>query len=211
MQALHPSTSGTLFHALAPRTHADGPSVPMRVASVAFMAALTAGAAQFSVHLPFTQVPTTLQPIVVLLAGLLLGARLGAYSQAVYLAAGVVGLPVFALSATLPPGVFRLIGPTGGYLMAYPFAALVVGLCAERGLDRRWATSVVAMLAGLAVIYASGTLWLAYFARLGGAPAATGLAAAVAGGIAPFAIADVLKVAVAAGLGPGLWKLFRLR
>lgn len=210
MQA-HSSTSGTLFDALVPRADAAGPSIPMQAASVAFMAALTAGAAQFSVHVPFTQVPITLQPIVVLLAGLVLGARLGAYSQCLYLAAGISGLPVFALSATLAPGVFRLLGPTGGYLMAYPFAALVVGLCAERGFDRRWITSIVAMLAGLAVIYGSGTLWLAFFARLGGTSAATGLAAAVATGIAPFAIADVLKVAVAAGLGPGLWKLFGSR
>jgi biotin transport system substrate-specific component len=103
--------------------------------------------------------------------------------------------------------VFRLLGPTGGYLMVYPLAALVVGRCAERGLDRRWLTSVVAMLTGLAVIYLGGTLWLAFFARLGGASAATGLAAAVATGIAPFAVADVLKVAVAAGVAPALWKV----
>jgi biotin transport system substrate-specific component len=209
MQALHSSTPGTLFQTLAPGARAERPSVPMQAASVVFIAVLTAAAAQFSIHLPFTQVPITLQPIVVLLGGLLLGARLGAYSQCLYLAAGIVGLPVFATSATLPPGVFRLLGPTGGYLMAYPLAALVVGLCAERGFDRRWFTSVVAMLTGLAVIYASGTLWLAFFARLGGASAATGLAAAVATGIEPFAIADVLKVAVAAGVGPALWRIVK--
>jgi biotin transport system substrate-specific component len=174
-----------------------------------FFAALTAAAAQFSVHLPFTQVPITLQPIVVLLGGLVLGSRLGAYSQCLYLAAGIAGLPVFAASATLPPGVFRLLGPTGGYLMAYPVAAFVVGLCAERGFDRRWITSIVAMLTGLAVIYLAGTLWLAFFARLGGLSAATGLATAVATGIAPFAIADVMKVAVAAGIAPGLWRLIK--
>ena len=84
-------------------------------------------------------------------------------------------------------------------------------MCAERGFDRRWATSVVAMLTGLAVIYLGGTLWLAYFARLGGASAATGLAVAVATGVAPFAVADVLKAAVAAGVAPGLWRLFQSR
>lgn len=210
MHALPSHTSGTLFRTLAPRTSADRASLPVQVASVAFIAALTAAAAQFSVHLPFTQVPITFQPIVVLLGGLVLGSRLGAASQCLYLAAGIAGLPVFAASATLPPGIFRLLGPTGGYLMAYPLAAFVVGLCAERGLDRRWLTSVLAMLAGLAVIYTGGTLWLAFFARLGGASAATGLATAVATGIAPFAIADVLKVAVAAGAGPALWKLVGL-
>ncbi len=66
------------------------------------------------------------------------------------------------------------------------------------------------MLAGLAVIYTGGTLWLAFFARLGSATAATGLQAAFATGVAPFALADMLKIAVAAGVVPGLWRLFRL-
>ena len=211
MQALPSPTSGTLLQAVAPRTHADRTPLPVQAASVAFIAVLTAAAAQFSIHLPFTQVPTTLQPVVVLLGGLVLGSRLGAYSQCLYLAAGIAGLPVFAASATLPPGVFRLLGPTGGYLMAYPIAAFVVGLCAERGFDRRWATSVAAMLAGLAVIYTGGTLWLAFFARVGATPVATGLAAAFATGVAPFAVADVLKAAVAAGVAPGLWRLFQSR
>ena len=207
MQALQSHPTSTLFQTFAARTAADRAALPVQAVSVIFFAVLTAAAAQFSVHLPFTQVPITLQPIVVLLGGLVLGSRLGAYSQCLYLAAGIAGLPVFAASATLPPGVFRLLGPTGGYLMAYPLAAFLVGLCAERGLDRRGRTSVVAMLTGLAVIYLSGTLWLAFFARLGGASAATGLAAAVATGIAPFAIADVLKVAVAAGVAPAMWRV----
>ena len=104
---------------------------------------------------------------------------------------------MFAASVTLPPGVFRLLGPTGGYLMAYPLAAFVVGLCAEHGLDRRWATSVAAMLAGLVVIYTGGMLWLAFFARVGLTPSATGLAPAAPPGVAPFAVADVLRAAVA--------------
>ena len=207
MQALQSHSTSTLFQTFAARTAADRAALPVQAASVVFFAALTAAAAQFSVHVPFTQVPITLQPIVVLLGGLVLGSRLGAYSQCLYLAAGIAGLPVFAASATLPPGVFRLLGPTGGYLMAYPLAAFVVGLCAERGLDRRWPTSIVAMLTGLAVIYLGGTLWLAFFAQLGGASAAAGLAAAVATGIAPFAIADVLKIAVAAGLAPAMWRV----
>jgi len=207
MQALHLRGDGTFLDALAARGASDRASLPAQVASVAFFAALTAATAQFSVHLPFTQVPVTFQPIVVLLSGLVLGARLGAFSQGLYLAAGIAGLPVFALSATLPMGPLRLLGPTGGYLMAYPFAAFVVGACAERGLDRRWAGAVVAMLLGLAVIYAGGLLWLGYFARLGGAPASVGLTQAFAAGIAPFAIADVLKIAVVAGVVPGLWRL----
>jgi biotin transport system substrate-specific component len=207
MQALHLRADGTFLDALAARGAADRASLPAQVASVAFFAALTAATAQFSVHVPFTQVPITFQPIVVLLSGLVLGARLGAISQCLYLAAGMAGLPVFALSATLPMGPLRLLGPTGGYLMAYPFAAYVVGACAQRGLDRRWAGAVLAMVLGLAVIYVCGVLWLGYFARLAGASAAIGLGQAFATGIAPFAIADVLKIAVVAGVVPALWRL----
>jgi biotin transport system substrate-specific component len=209
MQARPSLPSGTLLQTLAARAAADRGPLAVQTASLLFVAVLTAAAAQFSVHLPFSPVPVTLQPIVVLLGGLVLGGRLGAYSQALYLAAGIAGLPVFAASATLPPGLFRLLGPTGGYLMAYPLAAFVAGRCAERGFDRRWLTSVMAMLAGLAVVYASGTVWLAFFARLGDASAAVGLATAFATGVAPFVVADVLKVAVAAGVGPVLWRMVK--
>ena len=201
------SADGTFLDAVASRHAADRASAPVQVASVAFFAALTAATAQFSVHLPFSPVPVTFQPIAVLLSGLVLGARLGAASQCLYLAAGLAGLPVFALSATLPMGPLRLLGPTGGYLMSYPLAAFVVGACAQKGLDRRWAGAVLSMLLGLAVIYAGGVLWLGYFARLSGTSAAVGLGQAFAAGVAPFAIADVLKIAVVAGVVPGLWRL----
>jgi biotin transport system substrate-specific component len=128
-----------------------------------------------------------------------------------YLLAGVAGLPVFAASATLPPGLLRLVGPTGGYLMAYPVAAFVVGALAERGFAKRYATSVAAMLVGLAIIYASGTLWLAYFARLASSSAAIGLSAALASGVYPFVLADLAKLAAAAGITPGLWHLLGRR
>ena len=116
------SSSTTLVHALA---------------SLLFVTVLTIVAAQVSVPLPFTAVPLTLQPMVVLLGGLALGSRLGSVSQILYLAAGIAGLPVFAASAVLPPGPLRLLGPTGGYLMAYPLAAVVTNAAAcQRWLDR---------------------------------------------------------------------------
>ena len=181
-----------------------GTSLVTRAVAVVFFAALTAAAAQISVPLPFTQVPFTFQPTVVLLSGLVLGSRLGAASQVLYLAAGIAGLPVFAASATLPPGVWRLFGPTGGYLMSYPLAAFVAGAFARRGFDRRYLTSIVAMALGLVVIYTCGTLWLAY-ASVG--RTAIGLASAFATGVAPFVIADIVKLAAAAGIVPGLWRL----
>src|SRR3990167_626112 len=108
-------------------------STAIRGAAVLFVAALTAAASQVSVPLPFTPVPFTLQPMIVLLGGAALGSRLGLSSQVLYLAAGIAGLPVFAASPVLPQGVARLLGPTGGYLMAYPPAALVARWRPPRG------------------------------------------------------------------------------
>lgn len=195
--------SATLVDTLASR--ADSSSL-IRVGAVLFVTALTAAAAQISVPLPFTQVPFTFQPMVVLLGGLALGPRLGLASQVLYLVAGIAGLPVFAASATLPPGALRLMGPTGGYLMAYPLAAFLTGYLAERGLDRRYLTSVLAMLAGLVVVYTCGAAWLGLFARAG-TSAPIGLHAALVTGVYPFIAADVLKLLAAAGILPGFWSL----
>src|SRR6185503_5092232 len=112
--------SATLDETLAGRS--DSSSF-IRAGAVLFVVALTAAAAQISVPLPFTPVPFTFQPMVVLLGGAVLGPELGMLSQVCYLAAGLAGLPVFAASPDLPQGMGRLLGPTGGYLMAYPFAA----------------------------------------------------------------------------------------
>jgi biotin transport system substrate-specific component len=177
----------------------------IRIASVLFLTALTAAAAQVSVHVPFTPVPFTLQPMVVLIGAAVLGPRLGALSQALYLLLGVAGLPVFAASPILPQGAARLMGPTGGYLLAYPLAAYVTGWLASRGFDRRYLTSIVAMLAGLATLFAGGVLWLAYFAP--GQP--IGLRAALAAGLYPFIVADLIKVAFASAVLPAVWKSMR--
>jgi biotin transport system substrate-specific component len=202
-------SSATLIAVLAARRDDAPYAGAIRIASVLFMTALTAAAAQISILLPFTSVPLTLQPMVVLLAALALGPRLAMVSQILYLAAGIAGLPVFAASAVLPPGPLRLLGPTGGYLMAYPVASYVTGALAERGFDRRYLTSVLAMCAGLAVIYCGGTLWLAFFARsVTGGAQAVGLSAALAAGVYPFVAADVVKLLIAAGIVPGLWRLF---
>lgn len=162
----------------------------IRAAAALFMIALTAAAAQISFPIPGTAVPFTLQPMIVILSGAVLGSRLGAAAQFGYLMLGIAGLPVFAASGLLPQGAARLLGPTGGYLMAYPIAAFVTGLLAERGFNRRLSTSVLSMLAGIAVIYAGGLSWLA------GAHTAS-FSLAVAAGAAPFLIADLFKAIVA--------------
>jgi biotin transport system substrate-specific component len=204
-------TNATLVDLVATRVEDRAEGNAVRVASVLFIAVLTAAAAQISFPLPFTQVPFTFQPMVVLIGGLVLGSRLGFASQVVYLIAGIAGLPVFAASVTLPPGFLRLLGPTGGYLMAYPIAAFVVGYLAERGWARRYATSVAAMLVGLGLIYLFGTVWLAYFARFVSESAAVGLATALASGVYPFVLPDLVKLAAAAGITPGLWRLIGTR
>src|SRR5262249_52516450 len=102
---------GTLLDAVALRADVGF----ARAAAVLFVTVLTIVAAQVSIPLPFTPVPFTLQPMVVLLGGAALGARLGMSSQLLYLAIGLAGLPVFAASPTLPQGFARLLGPTGGH------------------------------------------------------------------------------------------------
>ena len=177
----------------------------VRLGSVLFLTALTAAAAQISFHIPFTPIPLTLQPMVVLVGSAALGARLGASSQALYLLLGVAGLSVFAASPILPQGVGRLLGPSGGYLLAYPVAAFVTGWLAERGFDRRYLTSVAAMLAGLVTIYAGGVAWLAFLAQ--GPDGSIGLSAALTTGLYPFVVADVIKVGAASLLLPSAWRL----
>jgi biotin transport system substrate-specific component len=201
------TTSDTLLRVLTSRGDSTATARGIQIASVLFITALTAAAAQVSIPLPFTTVPLTLQPMIVLIGGLVLGARLGAASQVLYLAAGIAGLPVFAASATLPPGALRLLGPTGGYLMAYPVAAFVAGYLAQRGFDRRYLTSVLAMFAGLALIFTSGVFWLGLFARTLTGSAPVGMQSALATGLYPFILPDAIKLATAAALVPMLWRL----
>lgn len=198
---MHSFMDASLAHA-----RATSYATPIRVAATLFVAALTAAASQISVPLPFTPVPFTLQPMIVLLGGAVLGPRLGMAAQIAYLAAGIAGFPVFAFSPELPQGAARLVGPTGGYLMAYPLAAFVTGMLATRGFDRRYLTSVLAMTAGLIVIFVGGVTWLTLFA-----PGADGrsLNAALATGFYPFVIADAIKLCLGATVMPVAWRFLR--
>lgn len=174
-------------------------ATPVRVASVALAVAVTAASAQFTMPLPFTAVPFTFTPMAVLLTAAALGSRLGALSQVLYVVLGAAGVAVFSPSGTLPPGVLRLVGPTGGYLMAYPIAAFVTGWLTERGWDRRYLTSAAAMLLGLGVIYLGGVSWLTV-AYTHSVPAAITM------GLAQFVVFDTLKIAAAALVLPQAWR-----
>ena len=192
-------TRASAGHAASARQVDAFEGTMLRIGAVLFVTVLTALGAQISVPLPFTPVPFTLQPMIVLLGGAALGARLGASAQALYLLVGLAGLPVFAASPLLPQGAARLIGPTAGFLVSYPLAAFVAGWLAERRYDRQYLTSLAAMAAGLAVIFASGLSWLAY------GPTALGLSGAVTT-LTPFFAADLVKLCLAAGVLPTVWR-----
>lgn len=173
------------------------------VVAVSSFALLTAGAAQISIPLGFTPVPITGQTFAVLLAGGVLGSKLGAASQMFYVILGALGLPFYADGTG---GWEVATGSTAGYLFGFIVAAFLVGLMAERGQDRNLVTSLPAFIAGSIIIYTFGALWLAYKLDIPFTAGATE-ASAVAYGVTPFIVGDILKAALAGVLLPGVWRL----
>ena len=152
---------------------------------------LLAVSAQFKI--PLYPVPVTGQTLVVLLIGMTYGPRLGGITMAAYLFEGALGLP------GLPAGRWgcRINGPTGGYLFGFLLAGVSMGNLAERGMGRTVVSTIAAMLIGNFVIYLCGALWLANF---------IGFGEAIAAGVLPFLYGDALKLVVAAGLMPLVWR-----
>jgi biotin transport system substrate-specific component len=165
---------------------------PSRVVAIGILgfAVALALASQVAIPIPGTPVPITLQPLVVVLAGMWLGPLAGAASMILHLAAGAIGLPVFSPYGA--PGLARFVGPTGGYLLAYPIAAFVAGTLSlrARSLLGRW----VAALAGTTVLLVGG---LAQLAILTGS-----LSQALPLAVHPFVPLDAVKALVAAVLVP---------
>lgn len=154
--------------------------------------AVVAAAAHVAIPLPFTPVPLTLQPLAVLGVGLALGPVTGFFTMLAYLAEGAIGLPVF--SSTGAGGIAQLFGPTGGFLMAYPLVATIVGGVARR-LRTRIAPFAAALTGGslaTALLFLSGAFWLMRWAHL--SPAATWHAA-----VWPFLAFEAVKVVLASG------------
>ena len=187
----------------APRTLAD--LLPRRlaidVALVAGFAALTALAAQLTFRLPWTPVPSTGQTFAVLTAGAVLGTRRGALSQLLYVAVGALGLPVYAGGVG---GWAAATGATAGYLVGFVLAAALVGRLSERRHDRQLLTSIPAMLAGSAVVYALGVPWLAWKLGVAGTEA-------IELGMTPFVIGDAVKLLAAGALTPTAWQVLGRR
>lgn len=150
---------------------------------------LTAISAQVSI--PIKPVPFTLQTMIVLLAGAFLGSKNGAYSQVLYILLGATGLPVFAHTADGTMGIARLMGPTGGYLLAFPLAAYLVGYLTEK--NQKYLSVIISMFAAELIIIFFGTLYL-YAAYL------HNFVDAVKAGAAIFTVWMVIKVFAAATL-----------
>ena len=155
------------------------------------------------IQVPFWPVPLTMQTFVVLAIGMAFGWRLGIMAVMLYLAQGVMGLPVFAGTPEKGIGLAYMLGPTGGYLIGFMLAAGVVGWLAEKGWDRNILTATLTLLVGNALIYVPGLIWLG----------------AVIGwdkpilefGLYPFLLGDVLKLILAAVLFPVLWRRVRTK
>jgi biotin transport system substrate-specific component len=158
---------------------------------------LTAIAAQ--VVIPIGPIPITGQTFAVLLTGALLGSRLGAMAMIVYLIEGATGLPFFASGHF---GLAHVLGPTGGYLVAFPAAAFITGAFSEHGWDRRFFTAAAAMAIGSAVIMLSGWAWFAILTH-------TPPLAALHLTVTKFIPGDIIKILLAAAALPLGWKLIR--
>ena len=160
---------------------------------------LTALAAQ--IVIPIGPVPITGQTFAVLLTGALLGSRLGAMAMIVYLIEGASGLPFFYGGHG---GIAHLLGPTGGYLVAFPAAAFITGAFAENGWDKRYWTAVVAMAVGSIVVLFAGWAWFSVLMH-------TAPLAAFQVSVAPHIAGDIIKILLAAAVLPSGWALLRRR
>jgi biotin transport system substrate-specific component len=162
-------------------------------------AGFVALAAQVSIHLGFTPVPITGQTFAVVLVGASLGTIRGAASLLLYLLVGFAGVPVYAQHKE---GWHVLSGATGGYIVGFVAAALVIGWLAENGWDKRFQSSLSAMLIGNVVIYAFGLAWLHHYLHVN-------WATAFEDGLYPFVLGDLIKVFLAALALPSAWQLVR--
>ncbi len=155
----------------------------IKILGVFSFLALTVAGAYIRIPLPFSPVPFTLQTFFVLLAGAVLGRRLGLLSQSGYLLFGIIGLPVF----TVP----SLFGPTGGYLVGFALAAFIIGRMLDRYCSADFVKIATAMFLGLVVLFTTGTIWLSIFLHIS-------IVKAFALGVAPFIVGDIIKLMAAA-------------
>lgn len=183
------------FAAPAPRVLADfaARNIATQIALVLGGAAFVAVAAQIAIPLPFTPVPLTLQTFAVLLTGAALGSLRGVLAMTVYALVGMAGAPIYSQGAS------GFGGATFGYIIGFILAAFIVGRLAEYGASTTALRTAGLMVIGNIAIYAVGVAWLKVSMDLT-------WSMAIALGVTPFLIGDVIKVALAAGLLPLSWK-----
>ena len=188
----------------SPAVLAAAPPLPWLRATAIVLAASAFVAACAHVALPlyFTPVPLTLQPFAVLLLGLLLSPRLAGASLIAYLGEGAIGLPVFAPAAASAPGLAHLFGPTAGYLLAYPFAAVIISFVYRR-LQRGFVSALLSAALGNLLILFTGALWLAMLTH-------ASVRMVLLQSFVPFLPGDALKVVAAASIAAG-WQRLRHR
>jgi biotin transport system substrate-specific component len=189
MQA-NAGTAPTLINAIWPRETGGVLRLVLLAVAGSVLMALSA-----RVQVPMWPVPMTMQTFAVLVIGMAFGARLAGATLLLYLAEGLVGLPVFASGA----GPAYMAGPTGGYLVGFLVAATLVGWLAERGWDRNVVLTFLANLAGTAIIFAFGVAWLSTIVG--------GVGTGIEKGFEPFMLGAVVKTALAAVVLPLVWKL----
>lgn len=170
--------------------------IVMDVVLVSAGAALTALAAQ--VVIPLWPVPITGQTLAVLLVGSSLGALRGTLSMLLYAVLGIIGLPVFSDANS---GIAVILGPTGGYILGFVFAAAFTGWVAQRSWDRKILRSMFGFLGGTVVVFASGLPWLAFALGLT-------LEQTLVAGLYPFIIGGIVKMAIAAAIMAFGWSFF---
>ncbi len=159
-----------------------------------FFAALSGIFSQIIIPLPFTPVPISLASLCAIFSGLILGPRIGAISQLVYLLIGMVGLPFFA---RMQGGFSALLGESGGFLLSYPIIALISGFIVKKaGVSRK--TCLISGAASSLICYTIGSLW--FMLILG-----TTLSAAIIKCVLPFLIGDTLKTAFVGVLAPPIY------
>jgi biotin transport system substrate-specific component len=184
--------AATLRLAVLPRSGLVADAVLVTAGAV-----LVALAAQLEIHLGFTPVPITGQTFAVLLVGASLGAVRGTTSLGLYFLAGLLGAPVYSGGEE---GWEIVSGVTGGYLIGFIVASAVTGWLAEARWDRRFSSSLGAMLIGSVIIYAFGLPWLAHVADLGWRQT-------FENGLYPFVVGDLAKLWLAAALLPAAWRV----
>lgn len=182
--------SPTLINALWPRESGGVLRLVALAVAGSILMALSA-----KTQVPMWPVPMTMQTFAVLVIAMAYGARLAGATLLLYLGEGLAGLPVFASGA----GPAYMVGPTGGYLVGFFVAAVLVGWLAERGWDRSFPMTFAANLAGTFIIFVLGVAWLSTVVG--------GLEKAIELGLTPFIVGAIVKISLAAVLLPLIWKI----